>query len=364
MTMAKTDYKKWLILIIILLLLLLGSCVYKDDLVKLLPASILSGGGSPYGPNYDGPDNPFNPQPQNPSWIVNILMSPKSICFGESSNLDIITNMQEGACWIFAQRNTVNPPTWGFYKKVDLVNGRYSEQITDLSPGWWWNGAIGTHAFFAVCQYGEYTKVSNYGNLTVRDCSHPRDENTANETDACTALCTSKGYASGRGPVDSPGRCNAPEIYTQNYDYTLGCCCTPTYNPADECSIVAANQGFPHGKEMPGSECYGYSWNWCSANNKYPCYGYKSNAGPDSNCCLWRCAGEGGCECRDFDAGVEGPYGDIMTSSYVFGEDCNNHADYCVNSNTVGEYSCVNGKFVLTPITCPGNFTCSGNRCI
>lgn len=88
----------------------------------------------------------------------------------------------------------------------------------------------GNYQFVILCS----TCITNKANLNVQ-CTGTTIPGTTTipdtttslpgETENCGTICSNAGYAGGRGPVDSPGRCNQGETYyTDNFD--TSCCCS------------------------------------------------------------------------------------------------------------------------------------------
>ena len=193
---------------------------------------------------------------------------------------------------------------------------------------------------------------------------HPSNITIQND---CNSRCTSLGYASGRGPFDSMGRCNYPEVgqYLSGNSGNI-CCCTPS---------STGYYSFQQCISLQNSHSAAFSWRQETDWTQSTCQAYASprcnatNIGFDKNCCWWNC--NQAPVCYDSDGGlVYNTKGTVTLSG-------SSNTDYCaatarpkgagIDGGFLYEYSCVSGTSQKSTITCnnviPGTM-CNDGQCI
>lgn len=287
---------------------------------------------------------PLNPEKILYSYNLDFSLTPLQMCAGQSIKGNLNSNMPNGICSVYYDDGVKG---FVLFENVNLDgNGHYSESQIITMPS--------TYTFRIVCcDASNNCKSSNDVKARVFDCNNPNqdsdgdgytdkieigegtdpfnsDSHPSLPTDQsgidCNAICV--GYASGRGPVDSPGRCNYPEIYvspcccfagqttfyaccqrnsdlvtfcsrngcvqgeTELYRYSSEseciseCYTSQGYYDSGECgNVVQAMFYDTQPTDFTQASCEAHAQSTCGSTGVY----VPTNIGFDRNCCWWDC---------------------------------------------------------------------------
>ncbi len=272
---------------------------------------------------------PAQPETEFLTYNVYVSFSPNTLCVGGSTTGSITSNIPTGVCSIFMNTGS----GWNLLLNANLNGaGSYSESRVISAAGQ-------ARVRATCCDSSGNCKISNEASLTTTFCAEPppdgSDESYGITCDAkcksagfvagdgfpglvpsdcvvndptepwvyaslsgsdccclpagggtppaadCSASCTSHGYTGGRGPVDSPGRCEGIELY-QYYGGT-GCCCWSSTTPVD-CMGYCNGMGYQIGRTFTTT---------CSQKAQSECGSFGTTVqlyvSYSNNCCCINC---------------------------------------------------------------------------
>ncbi len=226
------------IAILVVALILVLWVLPRYGIVIVIPGMSAFGGAAGGGQPPAGTP-PDGVPAQSDRW-VSLSLNPSSICVAEATTANVRGNMPSASCGMF-YRVTLN--NWLYYGTFRLDGNSAASNTVHVY-------AAGQAVVRATCVdgSGNYRNTNEVTLTVAANCDSDNDgfsnedeveagtdpfDPSSHPTD-CNSKCQDLGYASGRGPVDSPGRCNYPEVYMPSE--SEGCCCTPKTGPA--CSGV------------------------------------------------------------------------------------------------------------------------------